>query len=85
MGTKRDPSYFCIFQSPLRVSLDWPDPSGSSGNNNNNNNNNTHKLYSGALDHDNSKGTANLQWYGKSGEFISASDELSCGKFTITL
>lgn len=78
MGTKKDPSYFCIFQFPLWESLDWLDP-------NNNNNNNIHKLHSGALDHDHSKGTPNLHWYGKFGEFTSASDELSCCKFTITL
>lgn len=62
------------------MSLDWLDPSSSSSSSSN-----AHKLHSGAPDHDNSKGTANLQCYGEFGVFTSASDELSYCKFTITL
>lgn len=72
VGTKRDLSYFCNFQSFQLPFLDWFD------------NNNTPKLYSGALAHDDNKGTTNLRWHGTFGEFTFASNELSCCKFTIT-
>ena len=39
------------------------------------NHNNISKLYSRALSHDDSKGTTDLQWDGKFGEFTFASDE----------
>ena len=50
-----------------------------------NNHNNISKLYSRALGCADSKGTTDLQWHGKFGEFTFASDELSCNEFTITL